>query len=287
MKKIKNLFISIILLGLTGCLKNDSMENIKITTSTYPIEYVVNELYGDYGTITSIYPKDDEIIDFEITDVLLDQYSDTDLFIFNGLSNEKNYLNQMSKNNKDLMIIDVTDEDLKKENIKSTEELWLNPNNLLTIANNIRKGFKEYISSTYLTNEIDTNYENLKIELTGLDGKYYSTGKNATSNTIIVSDDTFSFLEKYGIKVISLDSDTVKDKDINNAKELLSNGDCKYVFVKYKEKNHEINKFLEETGATKLELYTMTNLQDINIEQNNYISLMNQNLENLKLELYK
>lgn len=287
MKKIKILSIGIILLSLTGCLKNDSMEDINILTSAYPIEFVVNELYGNHSTITSIYPKDDEIIGFEVTDVLLEQYSDNDLFIFNGLSNEKNYLNQMVKNNKQLMIIDVASENFKKDNINSIEELWLDPNNLLTISNNIRKGFKEYINSTYLTNEIEQNYENLKIELTTLDGKYYSTGKNATSNTIIVSNDAFLFLEKYGINVISLDNDSVKDKDIKQAKELLDNDECDYVFVMYKEDNDRINAFIEETGAKKIELYTMTNLKDINTDHNNYISLMNQNLDNIKEELYK
>ena len=282
MKKIKSLFIGIILLGLTGCFNNDSMEDIKIVTSYYPIEYVVNELYGDHSTVTSIYPKDDEAIDFTITDVLLEQYSEYDLFVFNELSDEKNYVKQMYNDN--LLIINSTE----KINYEySIEELWLDPNNLLTIANKIKEGFKEYINSTYLINEIDENYENLKIELTKLDGKYYSTMKKASNTTIIVSDDAFLFLEKYGIDVISIDPDTAKEKTINEAKELLKDGTCDYVFIKYKEDNEEINEFLKETDASSLELYTMTNLQDINVEKNNYILLMDQNLENLKLELYK
>ena len=61
------------------------MEDVNIVTSSYPIEYVVNELYGNNSTITSIYPKDDETINFEVTDVLLEQYSSNDLFIFIGL----------------------------------------------------------------------------------------------------------------------------------------------------------------------------------------------------------
>ncbi|MBR6689928.1 MAG: zinc ABC transporter substrate-binding protein [Bacilli bacterium] len=286
MKRFKSLFIGIILLGLTGCLKNDSMEDINIVTSSYPIEFVVNELYGGHSTITSLYPKDDEIIDFKVTDVLLEQYSNNDLFIFNGLSEEKNYVNKMVENNDKLMIIDVTS-NITGENIHSIEELWLDPNNLLTMANNIRKGFKEYINSTYLTDEVDENYENLKINLTGLDGKYYSTIKDATNKTIIVSDDAFLFLENYGIDVISLDPDTRKDKDVSDAKKLLKDESCNYVFVKYKEDNEKIKEFLEDTGADKLELYTMTNLEGVNVDKNNYITLMNQNLENLKLELYK
>ena len=189
----------------------------------------------------------------------------------------------MLKRNKDLKIIDVA------SNISyeySIEELWLDPNKLLTIANNIKKGFKEYIKSTYLTNEIDTNYENLKISLTNLDGKYYSTVKKTNNNNIIVSDDAFLYLEKYGINVISIDPDSAKEKDISDAKDLLINGLCNYVFIKYQENNEKINEFLNETGSPTLELYTMTNLKDINVDANDYISLMNQNLENIKLELY-
>ena len=190
----------------------------------------------------------------------------------------------MLKNNKDLMIIDVTS-NMNYE--YSMEELWLDPNSLLTIANNIRKGFKEYINSTYLINEIDVNYDKLKMELTNLDGKYYSTVKNAANTTIIVSDDAFMYLEKYGITVISIDPDTVKDKNISDAKDALRNGTCDYLFVKYKNSNDEINKFIQETGVKTLELYTMTNLEDVNTEKNDYLSLMNENLENLKSDLYK
>lgn len=284
MKKIKYLFVCILLLGLTGCFNNDSMDNISISTSIYPIEYVVNVLYGNHSEINSIYPKDTDATDFEITDVLLDQYSDGDLFVFNGINDEKQHVKYLLNKNNNLKIIDVTS---NMQYDYSVEELWLDPNNLLTIANNIRKGFKEYIKSTYLTNEIDENYENLKIELTSLDGRYYSTVRNASNTTIIVSDDAFLFLEKYGIRVVSIDPNTAKEKNINDAKQLISNGTCSYIFVKYKENNENINNFINETGISKLELYTMTNLEDINVEKNDYITLMNQNLENLKLELYK
>ena len=106
-------------------------------------------------------------------------------------------------------------------------------------------------------------------------------------NTIIVSDDAFKFLEKYGLTVISLDPDTVKEKTINTAKELIENNTCSHIYVKYKENNEDINNFINETKVQKIELYTLTNLEGINVEKSNYISLMNQNLENLKVELYK
>ena len=73
-----------------------------------------------------------------------------------------------------------------------------------------------------------------------------------------------------------------------DAKNLINKSKCKYIFVSYKkELSNSINKIIEETNAKTLDLYTMTNLSELNIEKNNYISLMNNNLENLKQELYK
>ena len=280
MKKFKYLLLGLVLC-LTGCFNNDSMDNIKITTTVYPFEYVVNALYGEHSKISSIYPKDTEINDFNVTNILLDQYTNTDLYIFNGLTNEKNYIEKIQKNNKKLKIIDVT------SNIDynySIEELWLDPNNLLTIANNIKKGFNEYINSTYLKNEINDNYEQLKIELTNLDGKYYSTVKKASTNTIVVSDDAFKFLEKYGLEVISIDMDTAKDKDIELAKKALE--DNNYLFIKYKEEDNEnITKVIDKK-TKKIELYTLTNLSDVKVEKNDYMILLNQNLENIKQVIY-
>ena len=195
MKKLKILLLGILLILTTGCFNNDSMDNIEITTTVYPFEYVVNYLYGKHSKISSIYPKDTEINSFEVTNILLKQYNNTDLYVFNGLTNEKNYIEKIRKGNKKLKIIDVTSNMDYKYSI---EELWLDPNNLLTIANNTKKGFNEYIKSTYLKNEINENYEKLKIELTNLDGKYYSTVKKASTNTIVVTDDAFKYLEKYG-----------------------------------------------------------------------------------------
>ena len=85
---------------LTGCFKANSMDDIKIATSVYPIEYVVKTLYGNHSTVISIYPHDSNILDFKVTKVLLKDYSKNDLFIFNGLSEENKYVKTMKKNNK-------------------------------------------------------------------------------------------------------------------------------------------------------------------------------------------
>ncbi len=72
------------------------MDDISIYTTTYPIEYITYELYGENSNISSIYPN--EIID--LSDKLIKDYSSTDLFVYNGLSTEKNYAVKMLNNNK-------------------------------------------------------------------------------------------------------------------------------------------------------------------------------------------
>ena len=54
---MKRIFKGLFLLGLvlmlsTSCIKRDNMENINIYTTIYPIDYIIERLYGNcYGRI--------------------------------------------------------------------------------------------------------------------------------------------------------------------------------------------------------------------------------------------
>lgn len=269
----------------TGCFKDNNMENITIYTTVYPVEYVVNRLYSEHSTIKSIYPNGTDINTYELTDTLLNEYSDTDMFIFNGLSNEQAYVKPMSNKNKDLKIIDVTN---SMEYTYAMEELWIDPTNVLTIANSIKKGFNEYITSSYLEKEIEENYNLLKNDLANLDAKYRKAGTNASLPYIIVGNDSYLFLQKYGITVLSLENnDKLTDKTINDAKKLIAEGKIKYVYMLDSDaENENINKLIEGTEIEILTLYNVTNLTEETKKANDYLTLMNANLDALKEQLY-
>ena len=57
------------------------------------------------------------------------------------------------------------------------------------LAQNIRTGFKEYINNHYLKNEIDENYEQLKLDVSNLDAKLKLMIESASSKTIIFGND--------------------------------------------------------------------------------------------------
>ena len=110
-KKLSTILLSLALVFvLSGCdIKKDNMENIKIYTTNYSIEYITKRLYGDHSTIHSIYPNGINIDNYKLTNKQITDYSDSDLYIFNGLNEEeKGYVTKMRNKNKNLKIIDTT-----------------------------------------------------------------------------------------------------------------------------------------------------------------------------------
>ncbi len=289
MRKIVNLFILFVLVFcLSGCLKHDSMEDITIYTTNYPTEYITQRLYGEFSEIKSIYPDGVDINDYKLTNKQIEDYiADADLFIFNGLSNEKNYVEQMREKNKSLKIIDTT---LSMEYNNGIEELWLDPSNFLMMAQNIKTGFGEYIDSYYLTNKIEENYEELKIEASNLDAKIKEIVENGNSKAIVTSSNLFKYLEKYGLTVYSLDE---SNSDVNavyrKVENMISNGSIKYLFVIQNENsNSTVQKLIENTNVETEEWNTLSNLSETQRTENeDYFTIMNSNLELLKNELYK
>lgn len=286
MNKIKIFFLAVIIFATGGCFNDSTMENIDIYTTSYPIEYVVGRLYGEHSNIKSIYPNG-SVSGEIVNDKLLKDYSDSDLFVFNGLGpNEQDYVYKMLDYNRNLKIIDVSSSIVYENKV---EELWLDPMNLLTIANNVKKGFQEYITKTYLLEDVENQYDTLKQELIKLDADYREMAERANRNTIIVNDDMFLYLEKYGVTVISLEENkNLTQKNIHTVITMIDNGDIKYIYVTNKEEvNDTIKKIQKETNVELIELHTLYKLSEEEFNKDaDYFSIMRNNLELLKKQLY-
>lgn len=287
MKKLITLLLITTSILTSGCLKRDNLENIEIYTTSYPIEYITNRLYGEHSTVKSIYPDGVIIDSYELTDKQIKDYSNSSLFIFNGLAPEKKYVAPMFEHNKKIKIIDTT---LSMDYENYIEELWLNPSNFLMLAQNIKIGFNEYINNHYLKNDIEEKYEELKVEVSNLDAKIKLMVESSTNKTIVVSDDLFKFLEdKYGLTVISLEeNDNLTDKTKADVINLINSGQISYIFTtQNKEINNTVNEIKEKTNVELVELKTVANLtEEERKNKDDYFTLVNYNLELLKQELY-
>lgn len=284
MKKIK-LLICISLLLLTGCIKRDNLENITIYTTSYPIEYIVENLYGTHSTVKSIYPNGVDINTYTLNEKQIKDYSNGNMYIFSGLTNENNYIVDMVKNNRNLMIIDASST-IEYDN--SIEELWMDPSNFLMMALNIKNGLNDYITNHYLKNDIEDNYELLKIKISNLDAKLKLLSENATTTTIVVDNDTLKFLTKYGFNIISLDPDTVTDKIISDAVNYLNKTTNKYVLTLDETKISDTTKdIMDATKSGILTIHNLSNLTDKEkANKEDYITLFNENIDKLKTAVY-
>lgn len=288
-KKFKYIIIIMIFsLFLSGCslLKRDNMEDISIITTIYSLEYVINYLYGDNAVINSIYPDDTNVDNYTFTDKQIRDNSKKDLFIYMGKTKDSDIAITYLNNNKNLKLIDAS---FGMEYKNGEEELWMNPSNLLMIAENIRNGLDEYISSSYLIKEIDNNYNNLKIELSELDADVKLSFENASKNTIFTNSNALKYLSKYGVNVIVLNkNDNQYEKNLTLLKNRINGKAIKYFYAL---ENVEISSEVQELIDNKsIELETLHNLKNINDQERNnkinYIELSKDNLNMLKKELY-
>jgi len=288
MKKIPLILLCSIILLTSGCFKRDTLENIDIITTVYPLEYVTNALYGKRSTVASIYPDDTNTFTYSLTNKQMVSASNKDLFIYNGTTEDKDMAFELTNKNKKLLIIDAS----YGVNINyHNAELWLNPSNLLMISQNIKNGLEEYITNNYLKKEIEQNYENLKVKLSEVDAELRLTANNASKKTLVVNSDALLFLEKYGFEVISLDDQTkaITEKTIAEVNDLITTKKVGHIILLENEKNSDtLNQIIESTKIQTLTFKRIDTITDDERDNNDdYITLMTENIEELKKEVYE
>lgn len=282
LKKIyKLLSLTLILFTLTGCFKEDTLENDTVYTTIYPITYLTEELYGTEKTVSSIYPNGADISTYELTSKQKEAYSACALFVYNGLTNEKELAREFLNQNKKIQLIDVS-YGLSYEN--SIEELWLSPNNFLMLAKNIKNNLLEYTTSKVLTESIEKNYKELETTLSFMDADLRDIGSTAIMDgnpIIITSSKKLKFLENYGFEVLNLDSDTINAETIKNG---FKNELYKDIYLCSTDTKTDLITDLETNyKANIISVNVMNTLTDNDIlEQNNYESIMDDFIDNIR-----
>lgn len=278
MKKIK-------ILGLLGCLllgsacNTNTTTNLNILTTVYPTEYIVSTIYPE-GVITSIYPDGADIKNYSLTEKQVKEYSNNDIFIYNGLSNELEIAKNLINQNKNLHIIDVA-YGLKYE--YGTEELWLSPNYYLMLATTIKENLEEQIDSKYVKEEIESNYKELEETLSIMDAELRSIAESASDSkkTLVVSSNMFKYLENYGFTVISLEDGSVSESSLKSG---FKNKTYTTIFMKdTEEKTELISKLENDYNANIIKVNTMATLEaSERTNKENYLTIMKEYIENIR-----
>lgn len=274
------------LIALTGCSKDDNKSSMTAYTSVYPVEYILDNLYGNDIAIYGIYPDGINYTDYKLTNKQLTDYSKGDLYVYNGtIQKEKDYAVSLLNKNKKIKIIDAS---LGMTYTNDVSETWLNPSNYLMMASNIKKGLEEYIDEKIEKKKIDDNYATLKLKLSEIDAELKSIAVNSTNNTLLVSNDTFMYLEKYGFNVISLEeNENLTDKVVAEAKKMLESKKANYIFLLDNEEENETIKSLKSSyNVQTIKLNSLSTLSASDRkDKKDYISIMMDNINSIKLEV--
>lgn len=273
--------LTFIFFNITGCFDNNNLEGANITTSTYPVEYLVTRLYGEHSTISSIYPNDTTVSSYDLTEKQIKTFAkETDLFVYNGLTKEKEIAKQILNKNKKMQILDVS------YGIKyhyGVEELWLNPNNYLMLANTVKNDLIDLTDNKYAGEEIEKHYETLEEDLSLLDTELRNiaeSAKKANSQVIVVADDSFGFLNDYGFEVVNITNENNITSTIKNK---FKNKEYTHILVNgSKNVKDAIRDLVDNYEATLVTVDTMETLTDEQRKNNdNYLSIMNDFLTNI------
>ena len=285
MKKsfLKKILILALMVFITcSCsIKKDDLEGATIYTTVYPIKYITNYLYGPYSTINSIYPKDCDLNSFKLTKKQIEYYANSNLFIYNGLTNEKEIAKTLLNKNKDLLIIDVS-YGLNVDN--DSEELWLSPKNYLMLAKNIKDNLTNYLTSKYIIEQVNNNYSDFEEKISLMDANLRSiAAQSGDKNTIVTNSSTLNFLKDYGFNVISLqDEENLKEIRLNNIKNKFKSGKYKYILSIDKEINNDV--ITELVNNYKAQTIIVDSLT-LSLDEDDYFNIMNNFIENIKTVL--
>lgn len=270
-----------LLFCLSGCLNSDDLMNDNVYTTIYPIEFLTDYLYGTDKNVSSIYPPGADIESYQLTDKQKESYSKGALFIYNGITEEKQIAEEFRKENKDILFIDVS---YKVKYDYAIEELWLRPNNYLMLARNIKENLLKYTKSKVVSESIETKFKELEETLSYMDADLRNIAKEASNvdkQTLIVSSDKLKFLSKYGFDVIVLGDKNTSEATLkanfknNKYKNILyCNTDSETDLIKDLKTNYNANIINVDV------MYTLSAEDELN--RNNYITIMEEFIDNIR-----
>ena len=276
----------ITLSGLTGCFGSKKIEKAKILTTTYGLQYLVENLVNNPNNVSTIYPAGVNTDEYTLTDKQINTFAKKNsIFVYNGLTKERKIALNLINTNKNLVVVDCTK---GMSIINDDEEVFISPSNYLMLAQNMKNDFLEQTTSRVTKEEIEKKYEKLKLTISTYDASLKEIASLAKNKTIVVGDDAFLFLEKYGFEVLSVEEkENGAKNDMQAAKEAIKNKVVSNIFVLSSNSNSDNIKKIEELGATKVTVTSMTNLSEADKNANvTYETIMNNFIEAIRTEVY-
>ena len=312
MKKIYMAVLAIIMsLGLISCSNNIKKEEvnkyndkIKVYATIFPVYDFAKNIGKDKIELNYIVPPSSEPHDYEISAKTIKDIQNADLLIKNGLGID--WFSDNIKSESDKLNILVASEGIEKitykeeghdeDQIEEEHEygkydphVWLDINNAIKECENIKNEFIKIDSKN--KGYYEENYNNYVKELKDLQEEYNANLKDIKNKTILVSHDAYGYLcKEYGINQISITGiNPNQEPSMSKIAELTNyakDNNIKYILF-----DGLVNPKVSQTIANEAKidteiLYSLDGITKDDFNNNeDYISLMERNLETLKIVL--
>ena len=315
MKKRNIILASILAMSVfaSGCSKkaesNVDTDKLTVYTTVFPVYDFVRNIGQDKVNLNYIIPPGVEPHDYEITPKVLKDIQNADLLIKNGLGID-NFVDKIESES-DLKIVTASegitpltyseeeehDHDHDHEEEISDEHnhgeydphVWLDIDLAIKECTNIKDALIE--SDEENKEYYEENYNNYIKELENLNTKYNKELKNITKNDIIVSHDAYGYLcEKYDINQISITGISANQEPslskISEISNYVKDNNIKYILFDGLVNPKVSQTIANEANVDTAILYSIDGLTKKDFDNNaSYVSLMEKNLETLKLVL--
>ncbi|MGZ9586127.1 metal ABC transporter substrate-binding protein [Paenibacillus marinisediminis] len=296
---------------LAGCGTSQQAQliedKVNVVTTFYPLYFLTQQIGGDAVNVINLIPTGVEPHDWTPKSKDLQNASNAQLLIYQGAGFEgwfedfKKGLEadsqvQIVEASKGVKLISTAEEDHDHEASGDGHDhgnidphTWVSPKSALVMAENVKNALIQVDPSHQA--DFEKRYEALHAQLVDLDQKYERELSNVKHRDIVVSHQAFGYLARdynltqHALMGISADSEP-RAQDIVELTKLVKEKDLKYVFFEELVSDEMANMIASEAGVETLVLNPLEGLTTEQ-EQNgdNYITLMERNLNNLLLAL--
>ena len=296
------LLATVALVSLAACGSGDKTskksDKLNIVTTFYPMQEFTKQIVGDQASVSVLVKPGVEPHDFEPSAKDVAAIQDSDAFVYNN-ENMETWVQKTTKDMKKVDVIQASDGILLLPGTSEEESagheghnhvldphVWLAPSLAIKEVETIRNQLiKKFPSKKEVFTQNAHNY--LK-KLKALDATYKESLTNAKQKNFVTQHAAFAYLAKeYGLNqvpITGINPDVEPSASrIKDLKAYVNKNDIKYIYFEENATDKVAKTLAKEANVTTLALNPLESLtQEQEKTGDDYISVMMQNLENLK-----
>jgi zinc transport system substrate-binding protein len=277
---MKRLFTVIILsmMFLFSACSKVTKQNNKIYTTIYPVYSITKFIAGDKFEVERIVKGTAEPHSFEPQTQDIAEMMESRAVFYIGHIDE--WAKKASEGS-NVKVVEVS-EGINK--IEEDPHVWTSPKNAIIIAENIKNTLIEIDSVN--KDYYEENFYKLKFEMERINEKFEKEKANFKRDVFVIAHPAFGYLARdFGLTQVALtgqeEVEEPSPKEVAKVIDFIKEKNIKYILFDRTENENIIRPVVEATGVEKLEIFGMGAVpQDVE-EKENYVTLMEKNIDNI------